>query len=429
MSSSNPIVSQFVSVVRRQLPGGRLLACVSGGADSMAMFHALRMLGTDFTVIHCNFHLRGDESDRDEYFVADVCRKYRVECHVEHFNVKEYCTLHCVSVEMACRELRYNLFRHLKKELNCIRIAVAHNSDDNIETMLLNLFRGTGLRGLAGMQTDTGEILRPLLSLTRQEIELYMKTIGEGFIVDSSNLSNNYRRNYIRNSLISTLQEEWPGIRKALRRTQANISDALDVYDETMAHSLRGIEQHLSSVVLEKAPSKAALLYEFLKTYSPTDSQIREMAVCNNAGARWQLNGVEVVFDHYGFTILSDNDNSEPEFEYTTIRLNEDVFKEICSNKNQNIIYLPLPAGRYRFREWVKGDKIKSLGMKGSQLVSDVIKDAQLSPEQRKRVRVLEEVNSREIVWVSGIKRSRHCLLSPDSPDALKIQYLNCNQT
>lgn len=221
------ISGKIHDIVNRELRArniNKVVVGVSGGADSTALLLALAASGVQVVAVHCNFHLRGEESMRDQRHVEQLCPRLGVELRVVDFDVAGYCASHPgVSVEMACRDLRYDFFREMVAEVGADRIAVAHNADDNVETLLLNLFRGSGVTGLRGMLPDTGEIVRPLLSVSRGDIEEYLSERREEFVVDSSNLESDYRRNYIRNELLPAIEGRWPGVRKAIGSTIVNL--------------------------------------------------------------------------------------------------------------------------------------------------------------------------------------------------------------
>lgn len=201
----------------------RVVVGFSGGADSTALLMALRRAGKKILAVHCNFHLRGEESMRDEAAAREFCDKFDIEFVKIDFNAREEARKSGRSLEMACRDLRYEAFRKIMGDRGADRIAVAHNSDDNVETLLLNLFRGGGVSGLRGMLPDTGEIVRPLLGTSRKEIEDYLDEQGIGFVVDSTNLESDYRRNFIRNELLPLVEQRWPGVRKAVGKTLENL--------------------------------------------------------------------------------------------------------------------------------------------------------------------------------------------------------------
>ena len=188
------------------------LAALSGGADSVALLLLLKEGGFNVHAAHCNFRLRGAESDRDEAFCVELCRQQGVELHRAHFDTREYAAVHKVSIEMAARELRYRWFSQLREDIGASGVCVAHHRDDSVETVLLNLVRGTGLRGLTGIQPRNGDVLRPLLCVSRAEIEQYLTDRGQGYVTDSTNLEADVMRNKIRLQLIPLLKTLNPSV-------------------------------------------------------------------------------------------------------------------------------------------------------------------------------------------------------------------------
>ena len=191
-------VADFIAkqgLLRRE---GLYLVALSGGADSVALLLILKDLGYRIEAAHCNFHLRGEESNRDEEFVKELCKEKAIPLHLIHFDTKEYAALHQVSIEMAARELRYGYFRQLRQDIGAEKVCVAHHRDDTVETLLMNLMRGSGVHGLTGIRANYGEIVRPLLAVSRQEIVDYLHSIGQPYVTDSTNLVDDVLRNKIR---------------------------------------------------------------------------------------------------------------------------------------------------------------------------------------------------------------------------------------
>ena len=261
----------------------KVVVTCSGGADSIFLLHILNKLGFDCIVAHCNFHLRGEESDRDENFVREFCERENLTLLVQHFDTKQFASENKLSIEMAARELRYNWFEEIRKEYNASAIAVAHHSDDSIETILLNLLRGTGLKGICGIRPKNGYIVRPLLCVNRKEIEDYLHEQGIEYIVDSTNLENEYTRNKIRNIVMPILREINPQIDSVMLSNAENFSSAESIYKEA-------IEKEKSSAVkttddsfivdlkvVEKFTKPFTLLYECLKDFSFHPATIKTM--------------------------------------------------------------------------------------------------------------------------------------------------------
>ena len=252
MEKKSPIINSFVDQALRfatahQLltPGGKYIIALSGGADSVSLLLVLKHLeselGITLEAVHCNFHLRGDESLRDEQFCQQLCRRLHVPLHLVHFDTHAYADLHHVSIEMAARDLRYAYFEQLRRDIHAHDICVAHHRDDSVETLLLNLVRGTGLRGLRGIQPRNAHIIRPLLSHSRQQIEQYLDALGESYVTDSTNLHNDVKRNKIRLNVIPLLCELNPSASQSIFETSLRVTEALKVFDEAIQHAIADV--------------------------------------------------------------------------------------------------------------------------------------------------------------------------------------------
>lgn len=412
----------------------RVLAAVSGGADSVAMLRALVGSGVATEAVHCNFHLRGAESDRDASFVKTLCENLGVVLTIVDFDAATTARERKISVEMACRDLRYEAFGRLRLEKGCDCICVAHTADDNIETMLLNMLRGSGLRGLAGMRARSGNILRPMLGLTRRDVEEYLAALGQDFITDSSNLTVDYRRNYIRNSLLPEIESRWPGARKALRRTQENLREQeamlAPLPDSAVVVSLPGGRRLLTREALGQTKSRVSAILNFIAGSGGNRSQALEIAAAFEAGrlsSRWPLaDGSEAVLAREGLIAGPAQAYAAPspekEVRFERVEVTPTLIAAIKSMRRPDILYISGDAdvSGWRWRRPETGDRIEPLGMKGSQLVSDVIKDARLGEEGKRRILLLADGDGR-IVWIPGLKRSRHYLADFSAPTLLRI--------
>ena len=228
------MLSRFLEFSEREklfTRGSRLLLAVSGGIDSMVMAWLFREAGIEYSIAHCNFSLRGDESDGDEEFVAAYARTSSISFFSRRFDTMTYAGTHRISVQMAARELRYDWFRSLIRSEGFDSVAVAHNLNDNVETFLINLSRGTGLHGLTGMSPRTGDIIRPLLFATREEIASYASARGIDFREDRSNAEVKYIRNRIRHKVIPELEKVNPGILAAVADTMKHLSSDSSLVD------------------------------------------------------------------------------------------------------------------------------------------------------------------------------------------------------
>lgn len=413
-----------------------VLVAVSGGADSVALLAASvrvsGIIGLHVECANCNFHLRGDESDRDSRFVEDLCRRFGVRLHTLDYDVADYLRRHpSESTEMACRNLRYADFQRIAAERGLDRVAVAHNSDDDIETMLLNMLRGSGIRGLKGMDTDNGRVIRPLLGVSRQEIEDYLDEIGETFITDSSNLTDDYRRNYIRLEVIPMLERRWPGARKALGRTISIMKEECGIIDAHYCNRLEHLCPDSTTLLVYSQGVTAGTVFRFIEKFGGNPATAAEIAECLEKDFRerkWRLSERYTAVLERDRLVITDTlaQTPDPEFIWERLDVNENTIKEIKTNRSHAVAYFPGSESDYELRRPRKGDRMAPLGMKGTRLVSDIISDAHLDQKAKEAVRVLVRRRDGEIIWVSGLKRSRHDLVNENSANIWKVQFL-CN--
>ncbi len=282
-----------------------VIATVSGGTDSIAMLAALCSTGVKVTAAHCNFHLRGEESMRDEQHVRDICFLLGVELITIDFDVDEYMASHKgISVEMACRELRHQWFDSLLSELNADRIVTGHNADDNIETLFLNLMRGSGTSGLRGMLPDTGKIWRPLLSFHRPEILKYLEEKDIGYVTDSTNLQSDYRRNFLRNEIIPQLRTRWAGFDKALDRSLSLLREENKIVAAALNSVLPPIGKPLQANFIMAFPDPELLVRRYIEPLGPFTTTASEVIAAIKANKphrkTWKLrNGILRLQNHY----------------------------------------------------------------------------------------------------------------------------------
>ena len=223
-------IKTYIGAHRLLNEGQRVIVALSGGADSVALLHVLRQLGYTPEAVHCNFHLRGEESMRDEQFVRSLCERLNVPLHVVDFDTTEYATANHISIEMAARDLRYDYFRKVANEEGITAVTVAHHLNDSAETFLLNLIRGTGINGLRGIRPKNGLIVRPLLCVTRQEILTFLEGLGQPYVTDSTNLQDDFTRNKIRLKLLPLMQTINPSVQQSIVATANCLSELADVY-------------------------------------------------------------------------------------------------------------------------------------------------------------------------------------------------------
>lgn len=436
-------VKRYIDEESLFTPAEELLVALSGGADSVALLHLLRRLGYRCRAAHCNFHLRGEESVRDELFVRDLCRTWEVPLYVTHFDTREYASAHGHSVEMAARELRYTWFEDLCRENGLAHIAVAHHRDDSVETMLLNLIRGTGISGLTGIRPQNGKVVRPLLTLSRQDILEYLTVIGQEYVTDSTNLQDEYVRNKIRLRLLPLMEEINPSVKESMAATAARLRGVERVYDEAMAQAAvrvtdaGGREIHIPSLLSEKEP--AALLFELLHPYGFVASQIDDMLNCLNgeSGRRFVNRQWEVLKDREKL-IIRQREEVDGEEGYliagapaeTHLCDGRTITVEILSRTSDyqvarspqiasldaSMVEWPLTVRRWRY-----GDKFSPFGMKGKKLVSDYLTDCKLSLFEKERQWIVCDARDR-ILWVVGRRGDERSRVTDETTEIIELK-------
>ena len=259
----------------------KLLVALSGGADSVALLHLLIELGYICEAAHCNFQLRGEESERDMQFVIDLCNFLHIPLHLKRFETTHHAQSKHISIEMAARELRYEWFEKVRNETNARCIAVAHHKDDQAETVLLNLIRGTGINGLTGMRPINGAIVRPFLAVSRAEIISYLDHKQFNYITDSTNLVDDYTRNKLRLNIIPLLTEINPSVIDTIYKNSQNLHEAFLLYQKGIADGKERVmtTNGISIEALSKEVSPQALLHEILSPKGFNPSQIHEILV------------------------------------------------------------------------------------------------------------------------------------------------------
>ena len=270
--------------------GSKVIVGLSGGADSTALLLVLLRLGYRVHAVHCNFHLRGAESDRDQDFVSGLCQKNGVELTVCSYDTLSYAKQKGISIEMAARSLRNADFDRIMKENGADAVCIAHHRDDSVETVLLNLIRGTGIKGLTGIKPRNGNIIRPLLCVTRREIEDWLNETNQPFITDSTNLETDYTRNKIRLQLLPLIRSINPEADNAINSTARHLQQSYSFYEKALEMATHRVITYYSAndfkidiSELNKLPSVHAFLFEILSPLGFNSSQIESIAASVNS--------------------------------------------------------------------------------------------------------------------------------------------------
>ena len=404
----------------------RVVVGLSGGSDSVCLAHILDKLGYQVVAAHCNFHLRGDESMRDEQFVVSLCQQMGWNLHQEDFDTAVYARQKGISIEMAAREYRYDWFKRLKEEVGAEAIAVGHHQDDNVETLLLNLTRGTGIKGLCGMQPKNGDVVRPLLCLTRKDILIYLEDVHQTYVTDHTNLEDDFARNKVRLDVLPLLETINQGAMKNLASTQENLTEVMKVYQQAMQDAITNcVEQkengeiHIDIQKLQTLPSPISVLHEVLSPFGFNKVQLKDLlAALNESGKVFIAAGRRVLVDrqyiiveaeHYPMpnihmTIIPVEDltiNKDPHYAY----LDADKLKMANGKCQMANINSPLSTFNLQLSTPKEGDTFAPFGMGGKRkLLSDFLTDLKLSLFEKERQPLL--VVGNEIAWVIGRRSS-----------------------
>lgn len=383
----------------------KILVALSGGADSVALTRILITLGYHCEAAHCNFALRGEESDRDEDFVRNFCRSLNIKCHSIHFETRRYAAQQSISIEMAARELRYNWFSKICEESDCQVVAVAHHKDDSVETMLLNLIRGTGINGLLGIRPKNGNVVRPLLCASRQEVVAYLHRMNQTYVTDSTNLEDEYTRNKIRLNLLPLMEEINPSVKDGLVKTASYLNDISKVYQQAIKESIDRIfitpEKEISIEKLMNEPAPQALLFEVLSPLGFNSTQVEEVygSLNGQPGKRFISSQWQVVKDRELLLIEKvKTANDKPQIIFEEVLLTKDFV--IPKDKNTACFDANKFKGVISIRKWEKGDYFIPFGMKGKKLVSDFMTDSKFSLLKKEQQWVLS--CNDQIAWLIG---------------------------
>ena len=433
---------QYINRCALIAEGDRLILALSGGIDSMVLADLLLKVKVDFAVAHCNFHLRGKESDGDEQFVREYAEKIGVQCFVKHFETEKYATEQGISIEMAARDLRYAWFEELRQQLGYDKIAVAHHADDQAETFFINLLRGAGLRGLKGMQPQNGVVIRPLLWASREQIHQYAVENQITWREDHTNAETIYLRNKIRNQLLPVFDEQHPEARQGLYKSLDHLAAENELYRELLKEKLSQIVEEQDDVfviarrndeaiqakksyrvsldcfaALAKTQSEQ-LLFEWLRQYNFNSDQCHFIfeAMETGIGNKYYSPTHQLVIGRKELQLseIKSFGNEEIQIEagqeeiLSPVHLRFSRFERTADfviDKSSNVAQLDFDKIRFpvALRHWRHGDRFHPLGMKGSKLLSDFFVDQKFTEWEKQNVWLLVSADG-DILWVVGYR-------------------------
>ncbi|MBO9154303.1 tRNA lysidine(34) synthetase TilS [Chitinophaga sp. GCM10012297] len=432
---------EFIREERIFNEGEGLLLAVSGGLDSSVLCHLLVKAGWKVELAHCNFMLRGAESDRDEAFVRSLGERYQAPVHVTRFDTAAYAEQHKLSVQVAARDLRYAWLERQRAALGLAAVVTAHHMQDNVETLWMNLSKGTGMAGLHGILPLQGHIARPLLFATREEIAAYAKEEGVAFVEDSSNITDKYTRNYFRHNILPPLQALFPDV---VRQTGASIDrfrEAEELYKQAVEEHKKkllvkkGEEYFIPLVRFSQAKPLATIAYELLKPFGCSPAQASQVTALLDAepGRYVTTASHRIVRDRKWFIVAPLNTAEAGYFiiekEQENLRLPNVAFRFQYAQNDTNAVSANaavacIDAAGLQFplmlRRWKQGDYFYPLGMNRKKKLSRFFIDQKLSLPQKEKVWVLESADKR-IVWVAGMRIDNRFRVTEKTRQVLRI--------
>lgn len=423
----------------------------SGGGDSVSLLYILHRLGYKCIAAHCNFHLRGKESDQDEEFCIKFAKEYQLILEQIGFDTTTHAARHHISIEMAARELRYQWFEELRQKYDAQAIAVAHHRDDSNETMLLNLIRGTGIRGLCGIRPKNGYIIRPLLCISRKNIIRYLQEQNLSFVTDSTNLSDEYTRNFIRLRLLPLMEELNPSVGTALARTAEHVTDAENIYLQTIENASNTLIQEtddeirISITDLLKQPAPKTILYELLRPYGFIRQISEEIfhTLNSESGKTFDATGSRFrLLKDRNFLIIYKQPEKTSEI-YQIKEINTDTSHlpiRISINKmevgpsfeiDKSPFTATLDYDKVTFplilRKWQAGDWFIPFGMKGRKKLSDYFSNQKFSLIEKEKTWLL--CSGDHILWIIGQRTDNRFRINADTKHALILNFFKKNCT
>lgn len=419
----------------------RLLLAVSGGIDSVVLAALFQQSGFDFAVAHCNFQLRGEDSNRDEAFVQQLAEKYSKPLYVIKFDTKEFAKQQKISTQEAARELRYTWFEKIRKENGFSAIVTAHHGDDNIETVMMNFFRGTGIRGLRGMEAKQGNIVRPLLFAKRKELENFLKENELAFVTDISNETDDYTRNYFRNKVIPFIEQSYPEAANnvleninRLKEVEILYKQAVEIQKKKLIE-VKGEEIHIPVLKLKKAYPLHSIVYELISNYHFSSSQTEEViALLDSDTGKYVQSSTHRIIKNRAWLIIAPLAADETgiividrpgciDFAKGKLLIEEAMINsdQIPAANTIAVVDADLISFPLLLRKWKAGDYFYPLGMQKKKKLSRFFIDQKLSKTEKENIWVIEM--DKKIVWIVGHRIDDRLKVTQNTSSVFRISF------
>lgn len=439
MNSLTERFRQYISGQGLFHPGDTLLLAVSGGVDSVVLCELCKQSGYSFVIAHCNFQLRGEESVRDEQFVRKLAESYNVPFLLKRFDTAGIVRSEKISVQVAARELRYEWFQQIP---DVDYILTAHHADDNIETVMMNFFKGTGISGLHGILPKQGRLIRPLLFAWKKEILAFAQENNLTSVEDSSNASDKYTRNYFRNQLIPSIEKVFPAIKENLKNSISRFRDAEVLYMQSIEqHKKRLLEYkdneiHIPILKLKKSVPVETILYEIIKEFGFSPGQVKDvLQIADSETGRFVASSSHRIIKNRNWLIISllkteeanfiviDKEDKEINFPGGRLEMETRLMNEHKLNASAAIAQLDADTIQFPLllRRWRQGDYFYPLGMKKKKKLSRFFIDQKLSIPEKENIWVVEM--NKKIIWIAGKRIDERFKITPATGKVLSITF------